>query len=158
MNSNVFNDTFLLIHDTLYSNGFPKNHPILQQSVRCFHVDALTHFCSERCRQSHGDKEFDDAGPKNQWFLVIEGQTLQAYLSMQLCENIRTGGVGVLTLQIMNHYTLPPSDVLHRQTYHCHRKNLTLKAVLETIFFNGWHKYEIAPLESGFLRGRRHHM
>ncbi|KAM3482261.1 hypothetical protein MY8738_004100 [Beauveria namnaoensis] len=40
-------DTFWLIHDTLYSNGFPRNHPILLQSVRCFHVDALTHVSSK---------------------------------------------------------------------------------------------------------------
>ncbi|KAM3455855.1 hypothetical protein NHJ6243_008399 [Beauveria neobassiana] len=40
-------DTFWLIHDTLYSNGFPRNHPILLQSIRCFHVDALTHVSSK---------------------------------------------------------------------------------------------------------------
>ncbi|EGX90772.1 hypothetical protein CCM_07192 [Cordyceps militaris CM01] len=158
MNTRNWNDTFWLTHDTLYSNGVPRNHPILLQTVRRFHVDALTHVSSKshRCR---GPVELtDNTSPKNQWFLVIEGETMQACLSMQPCENVRTGGCGILTLQIMDCYESTPLDLLHRQTYYCHRESLTAKAVLETLFFNGWHKYEMMPLESGFLCGRRYHM
>ncbi|TQW00760.1 hypothetical protein V2A60_001809 [Cordyceps javanica] len=150
-------NTFYLIHDTLYSNGVPKSHPILLQSVRRFHVDALTHV-SSKCLRHSDELEYSDAGPQNQWFLVIEMESQQACLSMQTYENVRTDGIGILTLQIMDCYESPPKDLLHRQTYNCHRENLTGKAVLETIFFNGWHKYELMPLESGMLRGRRHHM
>ncbi|OAQ97051.1 hypothetical protein LLEC1_04789 [Akanthomyces lecanii] len=162
MNSNVgssstVEDVFWLIHDTLYSNGFPRNHPILLQSVRRFHVDALTHVRSKRGKRRVNKAE-GDAGPKNYWFLVIEGETLQACLSLQPCENIRTGGLGILTLQIMDLSETMPSDLLHRQTYFCHRSNLTAKAVLETVFFNGWHKYEMVPSASGSLCGGRHHM
>ena len=156
MNSNVSEDAFWLIHDTLYSNGFPRNHPILLQSVRRFHVDALTHVCSKRGKR-RVNKDYGVADPKNQWFLVIEGENLQACLSLQPCENIRTGGFGILTLQIMECSETTPSDLLHRQTYFCHRSSLTAKAVLETIFFNGWHKYEMMPTKSGSLCGGRHH-
>ncbi|PMB64724.1 hypothetical protein BM221_009565 [Beauveria bassiana] len=151
-------DTFWLVHDTLYSNGFPRNHPILLQSIRCFHVDALTHV-SSKLYGRRDYSEYNDSGPKNQWFLVIEGETLQACLSLQPCDNVRTGGCGTLTLQIMGCYERPPLDLLQRQTYHCLRERLTGKAVLETIFFNGWHKYQMMPsLEPGSPCGRRHHM
>lgn len=150
-------DTFWLIHDTLSSNGVPKDHPFLLQTVLRFHVDALTHVNVKRSKDGVY-KETDETGPKNQWFLVIEGESLQACLSMQPCENRRTGAFGTLTLQIMDCYRTPPADLLFRQTYKCERDRLPTKAVLETVFFNSWHKFEIIPGASGFLHGRRHHM
>lgn len=157
MNSNISEDAFWLIHDTLYSNGFPRNHPILLQSVRRFHVDALTQVSSKHGRR-RVKKRNGNAGPRNQWFLVMECDTLQACLSLQPCENVRTAGFGVLTLQTMDCSETLPSDLLHRQTYFCHRSNLTAKAVLETALFSGWHKYEMLPTDSGYLCGGRHHM
>ncbi|KAJ3478269.1 hypothetical protein NLG97_g8627 [Lecanicillium saksenae] len=154
---NLWGDTFWLVHDTLSSNGIPKDHPFLSQNVLRFHVDALTH-ANFKWSQNSTENEHQDAGPKNQWFLVIEGDTLQACLSMQPCENRRTGALGTLTLQIMECYTTVPFDLLCRQTYVCEREHLTTKAVLETAFFNGWHKYEMVTAPSGFLHGRRHHM
>ncbi|KAJ6780662.1 hypothetical protein PWT90_01322 [Aphanocladium album] len=157
VDANVWGDTFWLVHDTLSSNGVPRDHPFLFQKVLRFHVDALTHVNFRRPKSCAGG-EIADGAPKNQWFLVIEGDDLQACLSMQPCENRRTGGFGTLTLQIMECYITPPFDLLFRQTYVCERKHLTTKAVLETAFFNGWHKYEMVAAPSGFLHGRRHHM
>ena len=147
-------DTYLLIHDTLPANGFAANHPILRQQVVRFHVDAFPLESDENARA----RQHEGIRAKNQWFLVIECEGLQACLSIQPLHNKRTGGCGTLALQLMGVYDPPPREILHRQTYRCLVKGLTGKAVLETFLFAGLHKYELVRNPMGAFDGRRHHL
>lgn len=146
--------TILLVRDTLPGNGLSPAHPFLHETVLNFSVDALT-YPSPPSPQTGGH---DPAYPRNKWFLIVETENTQACLSMQPYRNNRTGGNGVLVLQLMDNPLHTTPDLLYRQTYVCKSENLTGQDFLNVVLAHGWHKFELVNRRASGLFGRRFHM